>query len=181
MPFCRKCGRQLAPYTKKCSDCGTATDGPLTKFTKISTAASRYKANAKTKVAKDVESTRVITVSFKTFSSTKHVKATSTNKTDSLSERKGFTPLIAAPRQKAVIYHEIKQSNTSVEEDIITNPKDYETQIFSFDLECPFNHFWPKGKALPISKGKVYCPKCGEQIKASTRKDKVKKEDSFKK
>ena len=60
--------------------------------------------------------------------------------------------------------HEIIKSNLSVEEDIITNPQDYETQTFDFDLKCPNNHFWPEGKALPTSKGKAFCPKCGERL-----------------
>jgi len=67
--------------------------------------------------------------------------------------------------------HEIKQSKLSVEEDIITNPRDYETQTFDFDLECTHNHFFPEGSTLPVSKGKAYCPICGERLgKPETKK-----------
>jgi hypothetical protein len=57
------------------------------------------------------------------------------------------------------------KSNVSVEDDILANPKDYESQTFDFDLKCANNHFWPAGKLLPVSKGKAYCPQCGEQLK----------------
>jgi hypothetical protein len=71
--------------------------------------------------------------------------------------------------------HEIVKSNLSTEEDIITNPQDYETQPFSFDLSCQHGHFWSAGRALPVSKGKAYCPKCGEQL----RKPKSKKRPRY--
>jgi hypothetical protein len=68
--------------------------------------------------------------------------------------------------------HEIMKSNLSIEEDIITNPHDYETQIFEFDLSCPNRHFWRAGRALPVSNGKAYCPKCGEQLRKPKSKRK---------
>ena len=60
--------------------------------------------------------------------------------------------------------HEIIKSNVSLKEDLLANPQDYETQTFPFDLLCPQDHFWPEGSALPVSKGKAYCPQCGERL-----------------
>lgn len=70
------------------------------------------------------------------------------------------------PITPAPVYpeHEIIKSKVSIKEDIIANPHDYETQPFDFDLKCPNGHFWPAGQALPISKGKAYCLKCGERL-----------------
>jgi hypothetical protein len=72
-----------------------------------------------------------------------------------------FKPVTPAP-----VYppHEIIKSKVSLKEDLLANPQDYETQTFPFDLICPHEHFWPEGKALPVSKGKAYCPKCGERL-----------------
>lgn len=60
--------------------------------------------------------------------------------------------------------HEIIKSKVSLKEDLLANPQDYETQTFPFDLLCPQDHFWPEGSALPVSKGKAYCPQCGERL-----------------
>jgi hypothetical protein len=70
------------------------------------------------------------------------------------------------PITPAPVYppHEIIKSNVSLKEDLLANPRDYETETFPFDLECPQEHFWPEGKALPVSKGKAYCPQCGERL-----------------
>ncbi|MGE5188335.1 MAG: hypothetical protein ACM3JE_04840 [Betaproteobacteria bacterium] len=70
------------------------------------------------------------------------------------------------PVTPAPIYppHEIIKSNVSLKEDLLANPQDYETETFPFDLECPLEHFWPEGSSLPVSKGKAYCPKCGERL-----------------
>jgi rRNA maturation protein Nop10 len=70
------------------------------------------------------------------------------------------------PITPAPVYppHEIIKSNVSLKEDMLANPQDYETEIFPFDLECPLEHFWPEGSALPVSKGRAYCPKCGERL-----------------
>jgi hypothetical protein len=68
--------------------------------------------------------------------------------------------------------HEIKQSDVSLKKDIITNPYDYETQTFNFNLQCPNNHFWRACKALPVSNGKPFCPKCGEPLSKPKPKDK---------
>jgi hypothetical protein len=58
--------------------------------------------------------------------------------------------------------HEIIKSKTSLKEDILTHPEDYEMQSFDFNLKCSNGHFWREGKMLPVSKGKAYCLKCGE-------------------
>ena len=91
-------------------------------------------------------------------------------KTKVTAQEKTFYP--SKPATPAVDYppHEIIKSNLSIEEDIITNPQDYETQQFSFDLSCPYGHFWRAGRALPISNGKAYCPKCGEGLRKSKSK-----------
>jgi hypothetical protein len=66
--------------------------------------------------------------------------------------------------------HEIIKSNVSLKEDFIAHPEDYEKQTFNFDLQCVNGHFWPEGEALPTSKGKALCPKCGELLKRPKRK-----------
>ena len=73
---------------------------------------------------------------------------------------------MSKPVTPAPVYppHEIIKSNVSLKQDLLANPQDYETQIFPFDLECPLEHFWPEGSSLPVSKGKAYCPKCGERL-----------------
>lgn len=70
------------------------------------------------------------------------------------------------PITPAPVYppHEIIKSNVSLKEDLLANPQDYETQTFPFDLQCPQEHFWTEGKALPVSKGIAYCPQCGERL-----------------
>jgi hypothetical protein len=66
-----------------------------------------------------------------------------------------------------VVYppHEIIKSNLSTEEDILANPNDYEKQVFGFDLKCPYGHFWREGKALPVSNGVAFCPRCGARLR----------------
>lgn len=78
-----------------------------------------------------------------------------------------------APVAPAPVYppHQIIQSNTSLKEDILAHPEDYETQSFDFDLVCKNKHFWPEGSKLPVSNGYAYCLKCGERL----RKPKPKK------
>jgi hypothetical protein len=70
------------------------------------------------------------------------------------------------PVTPAPVYppHEIIKSNVSLKEDLLANPQDYETETFPFDLQCPQEHFWPEGRSLPVSKGKAYCPQCGERL-----------------
>ena len=69
--------------------------------------------------------------------------------------------------------HEIKQSNISLKKDILINAQDYETECFSFDLECCHGHFWPAGKALPISNDRAYCLQCGERLRKPKPKRKT--------
>lgn len=78
------------------------------------------------------------------------------------------------PVTPAPVYppHEIIKSNVSLKEDLLANPQDYETETFPFDLICPQEHFWPEGKALPVSKGKAYCPQCGERLSKPVPKKK---------
>lgn len=67
---------------------------------------------------------------------------------------------------------DLKPSNLSTEEDVITNPHDYQYQSFSYAHRCIYGHNWPPGTLLPIAKGYHYCPECGEKLKivGSTRK-----------
>ena len=78
------------------------------------------------------------------------------------------------PITPAPVYppHEIIKSNVSLKEDMLANPQDYETETFPFDLECPQDHFWPEGKSLPVSKGRAYCPQCGERLRKPIPKKK---------
>jgi hypothetical protein len=102
----------------------------------------------------------------KNAESQKATKTKVTTKEQPFYPSKPVTPAIDYPP------HEIIKSNLSIEKDIITNPHDYQTETFSFDLSCRNGHFWSAGRALPVSKGKAYCPKCGEQLikpKSKTR------------
>ena len=168
MPFCRKCGRRLTVHTESCPDCGTSTTGPLIKF-KIKTATiSKFRAVAPTKVEKASMPTKQAVISVKIIAPTKTTKtfvpAKNIRLARSISTTKPIAPVEVCPP------HEIKQSNISIEEDIITNPQDYETQSFGFDYKCPHCHFWRAGKALPVSNGKPYCPECGELLRKPSQK-----------
>lgn len=171
MPFCRKCGRRLSPYSKSCPECKTSTTGPLINIKKAS-AAKSFKATALTKIVKTIVPTRDITVSFKVIEPTKsteviYAKAAPLSKFNTPRfNSKTVASTEISPK------HEIKQSNLSLKEDIIANRHDYETQTFGFDLQCPNNHFWKSGKVLPISNGKAFCPKCGEPLKEPKPKQK---------
>lgn len=197
MPFCRKCGRRLQPYSESCPDCGTSTTAPLINVKKAS-ANRKFKAAAPTKIAKAVIPAPEITVSLKTVAPVKPAKAAAQTKTSSPAKAVTVKPVaevkIVAKQAKtsppvealAVVEppaqakpakpfeeppkHEIKQSKLSIEEDILANPRDYETQTFDFDLKCPHEHFFPAGSTLPTSKGKAYCPICGEQLRKPERK-----------
>jgi len=70
------------------------------------------------------------------------------------------------PITPAPVYppHEIIQSKVSIKEDILAHPEDYEREAFQFDLRCPNGHFFAEGTQLPVSKGKAYCPQCGERL-----------------
>ncbi|MGA2387208.1 MAG: hypothetical protein ABSG33_11845 [Candidatus Bathyarchaeia archaeon] len=166
MPFCRKCGRRLPLYSESCPDCGTSTTAAIIKIKKAS-AAHTYKAPPKTKIAKIVIPKVETTVSVRPVIPTKPVKATAPAKNGTPSKPiHQAMPNIPAEKPE----HEIKQSNLSLEEDIITNPHDYETQTFDFDLKCPHSHFFAAGSTLPVSKGNAYCPICGEQLRKPERK-----------
>lgn len=70
------------------------------------------------------------------------------------------------PVTPAPVYppHEIIQSKVSIKEDILAHPEDYEKEAFEFDLKCLNGHFFKEGTQLPVSKGKAYCPQCGERL-----------------
>jgi len=161
MPFCRKCGRRLPEYSESCPECRTSTTAPIINVKKASS--SRIiKHPAPTKIAKAVIPARPITVSVKVLSSAKPTKRAVSVK--AVSEPKAVP--VAKPAAPANVYpeHEIIKSNLSIEEDILANPKDFETQTFGFDLQCKYGHFWHAEEALPTSNGKAYCPKCGERL-----------------
>ena len=164
MPFCRKCGRLLPPHGENCTQCGTSTTGPIIKIKKASASAGKFKNAASTKAAKDIVPAREVTPPVKVIDITKAVKTVFSAENEIFSNYR-HPPAKQVDPTKSASPHEIKQTKLSLEEDIITNPHDYETQIFSVDLECQYEHFWRAGNALPVSKGKAYCPKCGEQLR----------------
>lgn len=166
MPFCRKCGRRLLPYSKKCTDCGTSTTASLIKI-KAPTGSS-FKAAAKTKVATVVPAAES-TIPIKVISPAKPAKAAVPWKTVT-PDQPVYTVRQLLPPVEEQPKHEIKQSKLSIEEDIITNPHDYETQTFEIDLNCPHSHFFAAGSTLPVSKGKAYCPICGEHLRKNERR-----------
>lgn len=164
MPFCRKCGRRLPPYNEKCTDCGTSTTASLIKIK--APADNTFHASSKTRIAKAVILVAESPISI--ISSDKLAKETLPWKTATPAKPVAQTKKL--PSTEEQFKHEIKQNNLSIEEDIITHPHDYETKTFDFDLKCRHEHFFPAGKALPISKGKAYCPECGEQLRTNKRK-----------
>ena len=169
MPFCRKCGRRLPPYSESCPDCGTSTTGPLINIKKTSSVKS-FGTVARTKVAKSVVPVKDIIISIKVIDHTKSAKAVTPTKS---AIANSYTPVIPSkPAAPAEIQpaHEIKKSNISLKEDFITNPHDYETQTFSFNLQCPNDHFWRAYKSLPLSNGRAFCPKCGELLRKPKQK-----------
>ena len=164
MPFCRKCGRRLREYSESCPDCGTSTTAPMIKIKKAS-AARIAKAATPAKVVKAILPAKAV-ISVKVIVPNRAVKAVVQAKP--ITPAKATKPIIPAkPVVPDVVYppHEIIKSKLSLEEDIITNPYDYETQTFRFDLKCQYDHFWPEGQALPVSNGKAYCPECGERLR----------------
>ena len=163
MPFCRKCGRRLHEYSESCPDCKTSTTGPLIKIKIKTVAVNKFKAVAPTKVAKAVMPSKQTVISAKVIGPTKTTKTFVPAKNITLA--KSTSPTKPVAPAEVCPPHEIKQSNISIEEDIITNPHDYETLSFVFDYKCPHGHFWKAGRALPVSNGKPYCPKCGEQLR----------------
>jgi len=162
MPFCRKCGRRIPQNSESCPECGTSTTGAIIKVKKAATIQA-HKAVPKTKIAKVVLPTAEKSVIVTLVAPTPQTEIAPPPKTATAAEQTRQTKqnIHSADTPN----HKIKQSNLSLEEDIITNPHDYETQIFEFDLRCPHGHFFSAGKALPVSKGKAYCPECGEQLR----------------
>jgi len=141
MPFCRKCGRRLTSYSKICSECKTSTTGPLIDIKKASTVKS-FKTVAPTKIAKAIVPSKDIIISIKVIDPTNSANAVAFNKGFSNANSNTLNSP-SKPGVQAEIYpaHEIKQSKISLKEDIMTNPHDYETQTFSFDLQCSNDHF----------------------------------------
>jgi hypothetical protein len=165
MPFCRKCGRRLVEYSESCPECGTSTTAPLVKIKKAP-AAGMFKAVASPQVAKAIIPAKAA-ISVKAITPRKPAKVAVQAK--AVTEAKSI--ILAKPIVPEKVYpdHEIIKSNVSLKEDLIANPQDYETQTFGFDLKCPHDHFWPAGKALPVSNGKALCLKCGEQLRKPKR------------
>jgi len=167
MPFCRKCGRRLIEYSKKCAECGTSTTAVLINVKK-SSSNRLFRASAQAKL------TQVTLPN----SALPPIKTTPPNNTRVIKVNPVNAPTISVPKPvvrvapavpvvPAIIYppHEILKSNLSIEADIIANPNDYEKQIFGFDLKCPYGHFWAEGKSLPVSNGVAFCPRCGKRLK----------------
>ena len=169
MPFCRKCGRRLVEYSEKCPQCGTSTTAPLIKI-KNSRAHRTFNASFQNEVTKPLIqfeyniSSKVIVppepvkVPNGIAPSRVIAKVKAATKPKSIAT-KPFIPAIVYPKT------EIIKSNSSLKDDIITHPQDYETQPFDFDLQCPNNHFWTAGENLVVSDGKAYCPRCGERLR----------------
>jgi hypothetical protein len=166
MPFCRKCGRRLIEYSKSCAECGTSTTAALIKKDhkpKKAPCAEVAAAFAPKVIALPVIP-RKVAHPIKVMAPAKAARTVPPAKTDApfkvFQYAKPVTPPIAAYPP-----HEIKKTNTSIEEDILANPKDYETQSFGFNFKCCHGHFLRAGKPLPISNGKAFCPVCGEALR----------------
>jgi predicted RNA-binding Zn-ribbon protein involved in translation (DUF1610 family) len=159
MPFCRKCGRRLSEYSKKCPECGTSTTAVIINLKK-SSSNRLFRAPAQTTVTK-------LTISVNPVKIAPQSKPGGT-KTKPARVPKPVALLVPAkPAVPSVVYppHEIIKNNLSTEKDIIANPSDYEKQVFEFDLKCPYDHFWRAGKTLPVSNGVAFCPKCGARLR----------------
>lgn len=162
MPFCRKCGRRLPEYSESCPECKTSTTGPLIKIKKAPAAYPIRAVIPETEDKATIHSKPTV-ISIKTFAPNKSMKTIGPAET--IVHEKSAIPAKPAGSAKVYPEHEIIKSNISLKEDIIKNPKDYESQTFSFDLKCSHDHFWPAGEALPISNGKAICLKCGEPLR----------------
>ena len=81
-------------------------------------------------------------------------------------------PTIPTPTYQS---HEIIKSTLSLKEDFAAHPQDYEKQSFGFNLKCSNDHFWPAGKSLPLSKGKAFCPQCGDRLRKPKRRQRYRK------
>jgi hypothetical protein len=171
MPFCRKCGRRLPAYSESCPECKTSTTGPLINLKK--TQAKSHKTAGPSKIVKAVIPRKDIIISVKVIDQAKPAKTVVPSKT-AVVTNSNVARIPPKPTTPAEVYptHEIKQSKVSLKEDIVSNPHDYETQTFDFNLQCPNNHSWRSGKALPVSNGKAFCPKCGEPLSKTKPKGK---------
>jgi hypothetical protein len=172
MPFCRKCGRRLLPYSESCPDCLTSTTGPVINLKKL-TAAKSFKIAASSKIVKAGVPRNDSIISIQVIDPIKSTKVDAPVKVintinfhTQIIPSRSATPAVVPPA------HEIKKSKISLKKDIISNPHDYETQAFGFVLQCRNDHFWSGRKALPISNGKAFCPKCGEPLKKLKPKQK---------
>ncbi|MDR0373341.1 MAG: hypothetical protein LBI79_07295 [Nitrososphaerota archaeon] len=168
MPFCRKCGRRLREYSEKCPECGISTTAVLINIKK-SSSNRLFRASTQPQLAKTAAISVDSIISVKVISPSRKVVI----KAKSARLPKAVISVVPAkPVVSAIVYppHEIIKSNLSIGEDIITNPQDYEKQSFEFDLRCPYGHFWPEGKTLPVSNGVAFCPRCGERLRKSKPK-----------
>jgi hypothetical protein len=181
MPFCRKCGRRLPEYSESCSECGTSTTAPMINIKKTSTT-HKFKAAAQTKVAKAMIHNKN-PISYKMVAQPVEAKIAppaiavkTVVQTKTAATPKPIVPekqkIPTKPITADVVNppHEIIKSNLSLKEDILANPRDYETQPFDFDLSCPNGHFWRAGKPLIVSNGKAFCLKCGELLRKPNKK-----------
>jgi len=167
MPFCRKCGRRLPEYSENCPECKTSTTGPIIKIKKTP-ALHPVEASILEKQSKAPIPAKPAARSVKVVAPTKTAKTTGPDLTEITA--KSINPTKPPAPTEVHHEHEIIKSNVSLKEDIIQNPYDYETQTFGFDLKCSHDHFWRAGKAIPLSNGKPFCIRCGEQLKNANQK-----------
>ncbi|MDR1993646.1 MAG: hypothetical protein LBQ98_09210 [Nitrososphaerota archaeon] len=163
MPFCRKCGRRLSEYSEKCPECGTSTTAVLINIKKVSSQRLFH-------APKQAQAAKVVAISVDSMLSVKAISPSRTEVVKTKADRFLKTnPSVVSAKSvvSAIDYlpHEIIQSKLSLGKDILANPKDYETQTFEFNLRCPYGHFWPEGRALPVSNGVAFCPRCGERLR----------------
>jgi len=186
MPFCRKCGRRLVEYSESCPDCGTSTTSPIIKVKKLnknSPSVLLIKPVGLKKVTKaSIPFVSTITVkeiqpikAYKPQKPAAPPKLVAPQKQVLAKPAATPKPAFAEPKKAvvpAVVYPitEIKISNVSLSDDYAANPHDYETQAFDYNLKCIKGHFFGEGKLLPLSKGKAFCPKCGEKLRKPKRK-----------
>jgi predicted nucleic acid-binding Zn ribbon protein len=90
-------------------------------------------------------------------------------------------PVPSKPVTPAPVYAktEIIKSNLNLKEDYTANPHDYETQTFDFALACPHNHLFSSGTTLPLSKGRAFCPECGEKLRKPQRRKRYANKRTF--
>ncbi len=195
MPFCRKCGRRLVEYSEYCTDCGTSTTSPIIKVRKLnknSPSSLLRKPVGLKKVAK-ASIPFVSTISVKEVAPLKTAKPAKPTPQKPVGTPKSVATAKPAPTPKpaittpskpvapAVVYPktEIKKSDVSLSDDYAANPHDYETKAYDTNLKCVQGHFFREGALLPLSKGKPFCPKCGEKLRKPKRKQRQRHERTF--